>query len=73
MFSSLSSFSLSHLLSPFFRPKHHPPPNINITYHSGSFFLMGCDPAGSVVAFVVVVVVIVVVVVTMLKGRGGYG
>ena len=31
MFSSLSSFSLSHLFSPLFRPKHHPPPNINIT------------------------------------------
>ena len=35
MFSSLSSFSLSHLLSPLFRSKHHPPPNINITHHSG--------------------------------------
>ena len=41
MFSSLSSFSLSHLLSPFFRPKHHPFPNINITHHSGSFFFGG--------------------------------
>ena len=35
MFSSLFSFSLSHLLSPLFKPKHHPPPNINITRHSG--------------------------------------
>ena len=34
LFSSLSSFSLSHLLSPLFKPKHHPPPNINITHHS---------------------------------------
>ena len=35
MFSSLFSFSFSHLLSPLFKPKHHPPPNINITHHSG--------------------------------------
>ena len=35
MFCSLFSFSLSHLLSPLFKPKHHPPPNINITRHSG--------------------------------------
>ena len=31
-FSSLSSFSLSHLLSPLFRPKHHPPSKSNITH-----------------------------------------
>ena len=47
MFCSLSSFSLSHLLSPLFRPKHHPPPNINITHHNGSFFLVGCNSAAS--------------------------
>ena len=35
MFSSLFSFSFSHLLSPLFKPKPHPPPNINITHHSG--------------------------------------
>ena len=46
---SLSFFSLSHLLSPLFKPKHHPPPNINITHHSGGnvdlhffFFLLRC-------------------------------
>ena len=32
--SPLSSFSLSHLRSPLFRPKHHPSPNINITHHN---------------------------------------
>ena len=41
MFSSLSSFSLSHLLSPLFKPKHHPPPNINITHHSGGNIDLG--------------------------------
>ena len=41
----------ANFLSPLFRPKHHPPPNINITHHSDSFFLVGCDPADSVVAF----------------------
>ena len=46
----LLSFS-SSTLSPFFRPKHQPPPNINITYHSGSFFLVGCNLAGSVIVF----------------------
>ena len=31
LFSSLSSFSVSpSALSPLFKPKHHPPPNINI-------------------------------------------
>ena len=52
-FSSLLSLPslFLHLLSPLFRPKHHSPPNINITHHSGSFFLVGYDPAGSVVAF----------------------
>ena len=40
-------FSFSHLLSPLFKSKHHPSPNINITHHSGSFFLVGCDPVGS--------------------------
>ena len=38
-----SLFLLSHLLSPLFKPKHHPPPNINITHQSSSFFLVGCD------------------------------
>ena len=35
LLSSLSSFSLSHLLFPLFRPRHHSLPNINITHHSG--------------------------------------
>ena len=52
-FSSLLSLPslFLHLLSPLFRPKHHSPSNINITHYSGSFFLVGYDPAGSVVAF----------------------
>ena len=66
LFSSLSSFSLSHLLSPLFRSKHHHPPNINITHHSGSFFLVGCDSAGSMFFFFFLLW-------PVLKGRGGYG
>ena len=50
-FSSLFSFSVLHLISPLFRPKHHSPPNINITHHNGSFFLVGYNPTGSVVGF----------------------
>ena len=37
MFPSPSSFSLSHLLSPLFRPKHHPPPNISNNNNDNSF------------------------------------
>ena len=52
-FSSLLSFPslFLHLLFPLFRAKHHSPPNINITHLSGSFFLVGYDLEGSVVAF----------------------
>ena len=39
-----SLFLLSHLFSPLFKPKQYPPPNINITHQSSSFFLVGCDP-----------------------------
>ena len=60
-------FSLSRLLSPLFRSKHHHPPNINITHHSGSFFLVGCDSAGSMFFFFFLLLW------PMLKGRGGYG
>ena len=38
LFSSLSSFSVSHLLSRLFKLKHHHPPNINITHHSSRFW-----------------------------------
>ena len=37
LFSSPSSFSLSHLLSPLFRAKHHPPPNISNNNNDNSF------------------------------------
>ena len=37
LFSSPSSFSLSHLLSPLFRPKHHHPPNISNNNNDNSF------------------------------------
>ena len=30
-------FSLSHLLSPLFRPKHHPPPSISNNNNDNSF------------------------------------
>ena len=60
---------LSHLLSPLFKPKHHSPPNINITHHSSSFFfLMGYDP-GRGLCFVFFFFLLWPV----LKGRGGYG
>ena len=38
---SLFLLCFLHLLSPLFRPKHHSPPNINLTQYSGSFFLVG--------------------------------
>ena len=69
-FSSLLSFPsmFLHQLSPLFRPKHHSPPNINITHHNGSFFLVGYNPTGSVVGFFFFFLLWPV-----LKGRGGYG
>ena len=62
-----SLFLLSHLFSPLFKPKQYPPPNINITNQSSSFFLVGCDPGHVLCSGFFFLLW------PVLKGRGGYG
>ena len=62
---------LSHLLSPLFKPKHHSPPNINITHHSSSFFLWVTIRV--VFCVLVFYFILFFLLWPMLKGRGGYG
>ena len=60
---------LSHLLSPLFKPKHHSPPNINITHHSSSFFFWWV----TIRVVFCVLVFFFFLLWPVLKGRGGYG